>query len=308
MTAKLTDYIRRPEGRHEMAVYGLMLLSLVIVVLTTAHGFQYYRLAPERRAFHPLNRELRPSGAIGIRMAILGVACFVGLYLYAIRKKWKRLSKIGKTRNWLDVHIVLGVSGPVLITFHSAFKMRGLAGAAYWIMIAVMLSGFVGRYLYAQIPRRINAAELTLQEMQTMTDELTESLHAQKVIAEGELEPLLRVPTKEEVEALTITAALLMMFLNDLRRPFQVARVRRHVLGGVRRAGTFWGLLPSGETSLERIIDLARQRSWIAAKIAFMEKTRQVFHLWHVVHRPFSYAFAILVCVHISVALLMGYF
>ena len=55
--------------------------------------------------------------------------------------------------------------------------MRGLAGIAYWIMIAVMLSGLVGRYLYSQIPRRINAAELSLQEMQAMTNELTERPH-----------------------------------------------------------------------------------------------------------------------------------
>jgi hypothetical protein len=29
--------------------------------------------------------------------------------------------------------------------------------------------------------------------------------------------------------------------------------------------------------------------------------------LWHVVHRPFSYAFAILAIVHISLVLYMGY-
>jgi len=46
----------------------------------------------------------------------------------------------------------------------------------------------------------------------------------------------------------------------------------------------------------------------MAAKISFMAKTRQVFHLWHVVHRPFSISFAILAIVHICVALTMGYY
>jgi hypothetical protein len=69
-----------------------------------------------------------------------------------------------------------------------------------------------------------------------------------------------------------------------------------------------WGLLPSHQEGLEKVIDLARRRSWISTKISFLARTQQVFNLWHVVHRPFSYAFAILICVHIGVALLMGYF
>jgi hypothetical protein len=30
-------------------------------------------------------------------------------------------------------------------------------------------------------------------------------------------------------------------------------------------------------------------------------------HLWHVVHRPFSYAFALLASIHIPIVLLLGY-
>ncbi len=228
--------------------------------------------------------------------------------MYAVRKRWKPLSRIGKTKNWLDIHVVLGISAPILITFHAGFKMRNLAGVSYWIMIAVMLSGIVGRYLYAQIPRRINAAELSLKEMQTMTDELTEQLQKQSLVSAEELKPLLAVPAKEQVESMPVVFALLLMRACDLKRPFLVARVRRRALSGGDRMRTLWGLRTSPEPGLEKVIDLARRRSWIATKISFLAKTHQVFHLWHVVHRPFSYSFAILVCVHVTVALLMGYF
>ena len=308
MTAKLSDYILKPDGRHRLQVYMLLAFYLTVVCWVVIHGFNYYRLPLEERAYHPLNRELRPSGPTGIRLALLGVASFFGIYLYAIRKRWKPLGKIGKTRNWLNVHVVLGLSAPILITFHSGFKMRGLAGISYWIMMAVMASGVIGRYLYAQIPRRINAAELSLNEMQSMTDELTAQLQMQSLVSAEELKPLLAVPAKERVEAMPVLAALVLMFGCDIKRPFLVARIRRRSLntsGGVK---TFWGLLPSPEQGLEKIIDLARRRSWIATKISFLSKTHQVFHLWHVVHKPFSYSFAILVCVHVTVAVLMGYF
>jgi hypothetical protein len=33
-----------------------------------------------------------------------------------------------------------------------------------------------------------------------------------------------------------------------------------------------------------------------------------VFHLWHVVHKPFSYAFAVLAILHIVLQFALGYF
>jgi cation transport ATPase len=194
VTATLTYYIAKPEGRHKLGVRLFTLLYILVIVWAAVYGFSYYRLPLAARAFHPLNRQLRPSGVIGIRLAILGVVSFCGIYIYPFRKRLKWLARIGKTPHWLDAHVVMGTGAPVLITLHSAFRMHGLAGTAYWIMLVVMASGFVGRYLYAQIPRRRNAAELSLQEMQNMTAELAEQLRGQSLVSAEELEPLLSAP------------------------------------------------------------------------------------------------------------------
>jgi hypothetical protein len=66
--------------------------------------------------------------------------------------------------------------------------------------------------------------------------------------------------------------------------------------------------LRSGNQELERVISLARQQAWLAAKISFLGRASEVFRLWHVVHRPFSYSFAILVTAHVTLVVLMGYF
>ena len=307
-TAKFSYYLLKPEGRHTAAVWAFIGLYLAIIVWISVYGSQYYRLPLPERAFHPLNRELRPSGSVGIKLGLLGTASFGGIFLYAVRKRSKARGRVGKTKNWLDVHVVMGICATLLITFHAGFRMRGLAGSAYWIMIAVMLSGIVGRYLYAQIPRRINAAELSLQDMQALTDELTQQLQKQILVPAERLKPLLAVPAKERVEAMGVLSALVLMAICDLKRPFLVGRIRRRAVASARSIKTLWGLLPSQHVELEKIIDLARRRSWMATKISFLSKTHQVFHLWHVVHRPFSYSFAILVCLHVSIAILMGYF
>ena len=92
---------------------------------------------------------------------MLGVTLFCFLFLYPIRKKWPWLGRIGKTKHWLDFHVLLGITAPVVVTLHSSFKLRGIAGVAYWIMMAVSISGFIGRYLYAQIPRSLSATEMS---------------------------------------------------------------------------------------------------------------------------------------------------
>jgi len=43
-------------------------------------------------------------------------------------------------------------------------------------MLMVTLSGFVGRYLYAHIPRGLSAAELTMKEIQEKEEACAKSL------------------------------------------------------------------------------------------------------------------------------------
>ena len=59
---------------------------------------------------------------------------------------------------------------------------------------------------------------------------------------------------------------------------------------------------------LERAVAVAREEAAIAKRVLFLSCSQKVFHLWHVVHRPFSYTFALLAIVHIVLVVMMGYF
>jgi hypothetical protein len=220
--------------------------------------------------------------------------------------KW--LASIGKTRHWLDFHVLVGISAPIVITYHAAFKLAGVAGIAYWIMIAVAVSGFAGRYIYAQIPRSLNTAQLSFGELQTQSAELAAQIEQQNIFRMEDLEPLLQVPSAAEVRAMPFMAMLWTMLKMDLRRPILVSRLRRRVLQGFERVTTLGGLFSSSHPELEDIISRVREQSWLRAKMVFLERVQSIFHLWHVIHRPFSYSFAALVTVHIAVVLMLGYF
>lgn len=282
------------------ALAGMMLLALAV------YGFDYYFLDSARRPFSLKHPVLRPNGSVGLWLGVLGLGMFLTIFLYPLRKRWPWLKSKGSTRHWLDFHVLLGITAPLVIAFHASFKFRGIAGMAFWIMVAVALSGVVGRYLYGQIPRSLNAAELSLQEAHELEAEITGQLGAQQVVPAQVLAPVFRLPDARSVESAPMILALASMLLLDLQRQFRIARLRLHCLGAREALASVGGLLPSGRPELERVIGIARRQAALSKRILFLSRSQQVFHLWHVVHRPFSYSFAVLALLHIGVVLLFG--
>lgn len=283
-------------------------VAVALIAWFAIYGWPYYRLDTLARVRSPLHAAFKPSGTMGIRLGVLGLSLYLVLFLYAIRKRVKWLGRIGQAGNWIDFHVVCGVSAPLLITMHSSFRFGGLAGVSYWIMIAVAVSGFVGRYLYSQIPRRLNAAELSHGEIETMAADLGRELEEQQVLSAGEIAALLELPTREKVSNMPVLSVLWAMLWLDLKRPFLVRRLRVRFLTRAERIWTIDGFLASGHEGLERVISAVRRQTWLRAKVLFLGRVQALFHLWHVVHRPFSYSFAALALVHIGVALLLGYY
>ncbi|MDR3701527.1 MAG: hypothetical protein P4L56_17900 [Candidatus Sulfopaludibacter sp.] len=250
---------------------------------------------------------MRSSGTIGLKLGIFSLGMFAILFLYPLRKRWRWLSAIGVTRRWLNFHILLGVTTPCIVTFHTAFRFHGLAGVAYWTMVAVALSGFVGRYVYAKIPRSLNSVALSIAELEAQTADLAGRVTGQSFFQPQDLASLLEVPTPNEIRSMGLLRALWTMLRMDLARPFQVSRLRRRALDKSQRVATLGGLLPSHNRNLESMISNVWRQSRLRMAMAFLDRTARVFHLWHVVHRPFSISFAFLILVHIAVAVSVGF-
>jgi hypothetical protein len=295
------------ERGHRLRVLLSWLLAMALVLVIAGYGFNYYTLTSIERPLSPKHDLLKPSGTIGIKLGMLGVLLFFLIYLYPLRKKWGWLARQGNSRHWLDFHVVLGTTAPIIIAFHASFKFGNIAGMAFWSMLCVTLSGFVGRYLYAQVPRNLNAAELSMKEMQDTEESLRQELANQRMTFGSRMEALYDLPTPNDVEHMPMLIALLYMILIDLRRPFQISLLRLQAAGFGAWLLSLFGLRRTSDLKLERGIAVARRQAGLSKRILFLQRTQQVFNLWHVVHRPFSYAFAILAIVHISLVLYMGY-
>jgi hypothetical protein len=56
-------------------------------------------------------------------------------------------------RTWLDLHVFTGLTGAMFVLFHSAFQARStMAMATATSLVVVVVTGLIGRYLYALTP------------------------------------------------------------------------------------------------------------------------------------------------------------
>jgi len=296
------------ERGHRLRLRVLYVLAIATNVAIFFYGFDYYKLSAIDRPFSPKHHLLRPSGPVGLYLGFMGVALFLGIFLYPIRKHWAWLGQIGSTRHWLDIHVLMGLTAPFIIAFHSTLKFKGIAGMAFWIMFAVSASGVVGRYLYAQIPRKVSTAELSRKELQELQETLSQQLAAQKLLPEADLRALLRMPDAQKVDRLPIVIAIPYMMVLDVVRMFRVAALRRSAISAVEMLRTFGGFFRTQHRELEKAIQAAADEAALSKRLLFLSRSQKVFHLWHVVHKPFSYAFAVLSLIHIGLQFVLGYF
>lgn len=269
----------------------LYVVALAAIAILAWEGHSYYLTPDILRGHHPGYWRFKPGGTVGLPLGETGAGMMVLLLAYSVRKRVRALRRLGPLARWLDIHIFLGVVGPLLIVLHSSFKVRGLVALSFWSMIAVALSGVLGRYLYLQIPRTRAGEELTLAELTEQDRRLA-----------GRLRELglddRRLARLEELTAARPPRGLARAFASLLAADWRLrARLRafRAECSG----------LPGG--ALGELVRVARQKAVIQRRIAFWDALHGLFHHWHVVHKPFAVVMYVFMLVHVVVASMTGY-
>ena len=278
---------------HVLVLSALASVGFAAFVLIGLDGWTYYTTPSAVRGYTRAHQLLRPAGRAGHLFGVGGFVMMLVPVAYAIRKRVRGLRDVGRMTTWLEVHVFCGIVGPVLVTFHTSFKFNGIVSVAYWSMIAVVLSGFVGRYLFVRIPRSIRGHELTQAELDARALELSRELAAAQL-------PDQMLADIEAFEHRLTTAhdrlSYTSLFLGEIRMRREIGRLRE----AISRHGA------SAELG-HAAIELAAGRATLARRIAYLTKTKRLFELWHVFHLPLVYIMFAIVVVHVGVTMYMGY-
>ncbi len=126
----------------------------------------------------------RSSGLLGHGFGVVGfVLMLMTETLYSLRKRSRR-ARWGRTAAWLRFHIVTGIVGPFMVLLHAAWRYNGLAGIVMLMTVIVVVSGFIGRYIYTRVPRNADGLMLEAGELHAQI-EATRLALAASVPADG---------------------------------------------------------------------------------------------------------------------------
>ncbi|PKO50497.1 MAG: hypothetical protein CVU27_08445 [Betaproteobacteria bacterium HGW-Betaproteobacteria-20] len=247
----------------------LMMLTLfaglVFVGWKVAHG-QYYE----------------PGVGLGYNLGLIGGLMMLTLLMYSLRKHLKFMQGLGKLKYWFRLHMILGVLGPVLILFHTTFRLGSLnASIAFYCMVLVASSGLVGKFAYTRIHRGLYGSRNTLkqarEELAGSTGDVKSKLHffpkVEKKISHFEYLAL----QKER----NFLEGIWLFLTFDVRRIYLAWQCKRHIY---KKLGH------------ERMHDVAKEASTLVRQyliqiqtVAQFKKFEQIFSAWHVLHIPLMY-------------------
>jgi hypothetical protein len=282
---------------HKIYVGLFLVVGISATILLGINGYQYYSTPLEERFFSPDHLALKPSGGWGHGFGIVGtLMMIVGVGVYMIRKRYRKFFNIGYLKHWLEFHIFLCSVGPVLVLYHTAFKFGGIVSVSFWSMVLVVLSGVVGRFIYLQIPRSIEGQELSINELNSMKEEL--ALKIRRVLSEdlATLAGFERISSSDRYKSFKLSTSI-GFFIRDYFTTKQLMRLFRKRMK----------LLGLNKSEREELIDVAKSEVVMARRIAMLRTSQKLFNLWHVFHLPFAIMMFVIMIVHVIVTILFGY-
>lgn len=154
------------EERERVVVTGLMTLMLVLWL-----GFAVHRA--------PRFAGSLAGGVLGVSGALLMLIPLAYAAVKRVKAARTKITPKVSLRTLLAWHIYAGILGPLLGLLHTGHKFQSPVGIALTaMMLIVVLSGFIGRYLLNATAQEVREKRETLSGLQAEYDEIAAELRA----------------------------------------------------------------------------------------------------------------------------------
>ncbi len=282
---------------HKIYITSFFVIGILSAVLISVDGFSYYSTTTAERPFHSQHNDLKPSGFYGHGYGIIGSLMMIsGVAIYMVRKRIRKFHTLGYLRHWLEFHIFLCTTGPLLILYHTSFKFGGIVAVSFWSMTAVVLSGFIGRFLYVQIPRTIRGQEIDIKQLEEENEILSANI---KMDYSPDNSFLMKISEFSSVQKYR-TASPLMGILIILQ---DIIRLRRFTSGLKKDLSS--GNIPP--VRKKELLLKVKQQIILRRRIGLLHSMQRLFRYWHILHLPFAIVMFVIMFIHIAVTIIFGY-
>ena len=204
---------------------------------------------------------------------------------------------IGSIKAWFQIHMVLGIVGPLLVLFHANFRTGATnSNVALYCMLVVSGSGLFGRYFYSRIHSEFYGKQANLAELRERVARLQ--------LVSG---ALAFVP--DLAQQLQVVETALLARLDSI--PGTAAAAGRghcapcwraagsQSISAVRRAGSGPAAAPSRPARGQAARELAFRHIDAVRRVAELSTYERLFSLWHVLHLPLFFMLLVAGIVHV---------
>jgi hypothetical protein len=161
-------------------------------------------------------------------------------------------------------------------------------------MLSVVASGVIGRFLYTQIPRNRNGAELSIDEINKTMQQLGAVLETSGPGA-GVIRLIDGAFTNIKRPKGPIGVFKTLLHLEEIK-----LRTNR----GVHR---FIEVSHLPVEAAKQIREAAAERASLLQKTLLLSQVERLFFYWHAIHLPFTVIMFITLGAHVAASLLLGY-
>ena len=281
--------------REYVVAAGVVLVWVAIAGTLLVYGSSYYLTPLQERAYSALHERFKPSGGVGLGYGFVGTAMMlVGVAGYSLRRRARGLQRLGRLKPWLGVHIFLCTMGPFLILLHTSFKFGGIVSIAFWSMTAVVASGVFGRYVYVRIPKSLSGQFLSLRAIEEQRNRMLQVIAERSGLSPAEVDGIHRAARRPAPKG--FANALLRSLWFDLTESRHARRIQRLLAGK--------GVPPQARATAARLFI---EESALEQQMALLTPFQRLFRYWHLFHMPLAIVMLVVVLLHVTVALLLGY-
>lgn len=283
------------EITHKIFIIFLSVIVFLTLITLIYVGFSYYNTLLEERFYHNNHDWLKPSGVLGHGLGIIGSSLMIfGVSSYMIRKRFRSLARFGQLKYWLEFHIFLCTLGPIMVLFHTAFKFGGIVAISFWSMVAVFLSGVIGRFIYIQIPRTIEGRELNLNEVKELKSDIGEIITNIYKLDKESSEIIVASTNKKA------TVYHKNFFVRYINNSLENSKTIKQVKAVLKKNNL-------SRVEQKDLLKLIRDEISLNQKIERLQTMQSLFKYWHVAHLPFALVMLVIMVIHVVVTIVFGY-
>jgi hypothetical protein len=233
-----------------------------------------------------------PDEGMGYALGIFGLSCMSLLLLYVVRKRARALRHAGRISTWFQIHMLLGLAGPVAILYHCNFHLGSLnSNVALACALVVAASGVVGRVIYTRIHHGLSDRRATLHDARDEVEQARLVIAGEQTLPElwailEEFETRVMRPKRNPLDT-----AWSFLLLGHLCR-----RANGRAMRSLRRAAPDHPEIAIAQrefrSSTKRFVAAVRRTETFGVY-------ERVFALWHVLHLPLAFLLYVSAAVHV---------